>query len=87
MPIWDDVITEQDRIVYEHAGWHKPAGYGKRPALLVLTNLSICPVLSNSSLIFLTGSVHSGWLITIASGHFCFAPFMSSTVMQTCVVQ
>jgi nicotinamidase-related amidase len=36
MPIWDDVITEQDRIVYEHAGWHKPAGYGKRPALLIV---------------------------------------------------
>jgi nicotinamidase-related amidase len=36
VPIWDDVLTEQDRIVYEKAGWGKPAGYGKRPALLVV---------------------------------------------------
>lgn len=36
MPIWDDILTEQDRIVYKNAGWGKPAGYGQRPALLVV---------------------------------------------------
>lgn len=36
MRIWDDVLTEQDRIVYERAGWGKPAGYGRRPALLIV---------------------------------------------------
>ncbi len=36
MPIWDDVIPEQDRIVYERAGWGRRAGFGKRPALLVI---------------------------------------------------
>jgi maleamate amidohydrolase len=36
MAIWDDVLTEQDKIVYERAGWGKPGGYGKRPALLVV---------------------------------------------------
>jgi nicotinamidase-related amidase len=36
MAIWDDVLTEQDKIVYENAGWGKPAGFGKRPALLVV---------------------------------------------------
>jgi len=36
MAIWDDVLTDQDRVVYERAGWGKPAGYGKRPALLIV---------------------------------------------------
>jgi len=36
MAVWDEIITEQDRIVYEHAGWGKVAGYGERPALLVV---------------------------------------------------
>lgn len=36
MPIWDDVLTDLDRTVYERAGWGKPAGYGKRPALLIV---------------------------------------------------
>jgi hypothetical protein len=36
MAIWDDVLTDQDRVVYEGAGWGKPAGYGKRPALLIV---------------------------------------------------
>jgi len=36
MSIWDDVLTDQDRVVYERAGWGKPAGYGKRPALLIV---------------------------------------------------
>jgi len=36
MAIWDDVLTDQDRVVYQRAGWGKPAGYGKRPALLIV---------------------------------------------------
>jgi len=36
MAIWDDVLTEQDKVVFKNAGWGKTAGYGKRPALLVV---------------------------------------------------
>jgi len=36
MAVWDDVIPEQDRIVYERAGWGRRAGFGRRPALLVI---------------------------------------------------
>lgn len=34
--IWDDVITEQDRAVYEKAGYGQKGGFGQRPALLVV---------------------------------------------------
>ena len=36
MAIWDDVIPEQDKKIYETAGWSKPGGYGKKPALLLV---------------------------------------------------
>jgi maleamate amidohydrolase len=34
--IWDDYITDLDRQVYEKAGFGSPAGYGSRPAVLVI---------------------------------------------------
>jgi hypothetical protein len=36
MAIWDDVLPEEDRLVYEAAGWGTDAGFGERPALLVI---------------------------------------------------
>lgn len=36
MAIWDDLLTEQDKLVYQNAGWEKPMGYGKRPAILLV---------------------------------------------------
>jgi nicotinamidase-related amidase len=36
MPIWDDVLSETDREVFEAAGWGRPAGPGKRPVLMVI---------------------------------------------------
>lgn len=34
--IWDDVLTDEDRLVYEQAGYGAIGGGGKRPALLVI---------------------------------------------------
>jgi nicotinamidase-related amidase len=43
MAIWDDVITDTDRAVFEAAGWGRRAGYGKRPALMVIdVNYNFC---------------------------------------------
>ena len=36
MAIWDDVLTERDKIVFQKAGWGKPAGFGKKPVILVV---------------------------------------------------
>ncbi|MEA2330762.1 MAG: maleamate amidohydrolase [Thermoleophilaceae bacterium] len=36
MAIWDDVIPEQDRRVFELAGMGGDGGYGKRPVLVVV---------------------------------------------------
>ena len=36
MPVWDDVLPETDRQVFEAAGWGKNAGPGKRPVLMVI---------------------------------------------------
>ncbi len=36
MPIWDDVIPPEERAIYERGGWGGVAGYGRRPALLVV---------------------------------------------------
>jgi nicotinamidase-related amidase len=36
MAVWDDVLPEEDRLVYEAAGWGTDAGFGERPALLVI---------------------------------------------------
>ncbi len=36
MAIWDDVLTERDRKVFEKSGYGNRAGFGQRPALLVI---------------------------------------------------
>ncbi|MDE0170249.1 MAG: isochorismatase family protein [bacterium] len=41
--IWDDVLTDTDRAVFEEAGWGKRAGYGERPAVMVIdVNYNFC---------------------------------------------
>ena len=35
-PIWDDVISDQDRAVFEAAGYGQRGGFGERPAVLVV---------------------------------------------------
>lgn len=43
MAIWDDVLTETDKAVFEAAGWGKRAGYGHRPAIMVIdVNYNFC---------------------------------------------
>ncbi len=43
MAIWDDVLTETDREVFGAAGWGRRAGYGKRPAIMVIdVNYNFC---------------------------------------------
>lgn len=34
--MWDDVLTDQDRLIYQKAGFGEVGGGGKRPALLVI---------------------------------------------------
>lgn len=34
--IWDDVITESDRLVYAKAGYGREGGFGQKPVLLVV---------------------------------------------------
>lgn len=37
MAIWDDVITEQDRLVYQASGYgEERIGFGQRPALVII---------------------------------------------------
>ena len=36
MPVWDDVLSETDRQVFEAAGWGRNAGPGQRPVLMVI---------------------------------------------------
>ncbi len=36
MAIWDDVIPPEERALYERGGWGGIAGFGERPALLVV---------------------------------------------------
>lgn len=43
MAIWDDVLGDVDRAVFEAAGWGRRAGYGSRPALMVIdVNYNFC---------------------------------------------
>lgn len=43
MAIWDDVLTETDRTVFAAAGWGRRAGYGDRPAIMVIdVNYNFC---------------------------------------------
>ena len=40
---WDDVVSDEDREIFDIAGWGKRAGFGKRPALLVIdVNYNFC---------------------------------------------
>ena len=34
--IWDDFLTERDKAVYAAAGYGRRAGFGKRPALMII---------------------------------------------------
>jgi maleamate amidohydrolase len=34
--VWDDVLPEEDRVVFERAGWGKEVGFGDMPVLLVV---------------------------------------------------
>jgi nicotinamidase-related amidase len=36
MAIWDDILTERDRQVFGKAGYGRKAGFGQRPAVLVI---------------------------------------------------
>ncbi|HVP03922.1 MAG TPA: isochorismatase family protein [Solirubrobacteraceae bacterium] len=36
MAVWDDVLPDEDRRVFEIAGWGENAGFGERPVLLVV---------------------------------------------------
>ncbi len=36
MAIWDDVVPAEERALYEHGGWGGVAGFGQKPALLVV---------------------------------------------------
>ena len=34
--VWDRFLTDRDRLVFEAAGYRQKAGFGERPALLVV---------------------------------------------------
>jgi len=36
MAVWDDVLPEIDRLVYEKGGWGKPRPRGEKPVILVI---------------------------------------------------
>lgn len=36
MAIWDDVVPPEERVLYERGGWGGIAGFGEKPALLVV---------------------------------------------------
>lgn len=41
--IWDDVLGDTDRAVFDAAGWGRRAGFGERPVLLVIdVNYNFC---------------------------------------------
>ena len=43
MAVWDDVLGETDRQVFEAAGWGRRAGFGERPVLMVIdVNYNFC---------------------------------------------
>ena len=42
-PIWNEFLTERDKQVFGDAGYGARAGFGKRPALLVIdVNYAFC---------------------------------------------
>ena len=41
--VWDDILSDRDRTVFEAAGWGQRAGFGKRPAIVVIDiNYNFC---------------------------------------------
>lgn len=43
MAVWDDVLSERDRKIFDAAGWGQRAGYGDRPAIMVIdVNYNFC---------------------------------------------
>ena len=43
MAVWDDVLGETDRKVFDAAGWGRRAGFGERPAVVVIdVNYNFC---------------------------------------------
>lgn len=43
MPVWDQFITERDRVVFQEAGYGAMVGFGQHPAVLVVdVNRSFC---------------------------------------------
>jgi nicotinamidase-related amidase len=41
--VWDDVLGETDRTVFEAAGWGRRAGFGQRPVIAVIdVNYNFC---------------------------------------------
>jgi maleamate amidohydrolase len=43
MAVWDDVLSDRDRQIFAAAGWGRRAGYGKRPAIMVIdVNYNFC---------------------------------------------
>jgi nicotinamidase-related amidase len=43
VPVWDDILSDRDRKVFEAAGWGQRAGFGKRPAIVVIDiNYNFC---------------------------------------------
>lgn len=43
MAVWDDVLGDTDRAVFEAAGWGRRAGFGARPAIVVIdVNYNFC---------------------------------------------
>lgn len=36
MPIWDDIVTDRDRLVYKEAGYGRSVGPGRRVAVMVI---------------------------------------------------
>jgi nicotinamidase-related amidase len=40
---WDGLLSDEERAIFEAAGWGRPAGFGQRPAVLVIDmNYNFC---------------------------------------------
>ena len=43
MAVWDDVLSDRDRQIFAAAGWGRRAGFGKRPAVMIIdVNYNFC---------------------------------------------
>ena len=71
--IWDKFLTERDKAVFAAGGFGARAGFGKRPALLVIdVNWAFCGNVRNISLTRSSaGAPHvarrAGWLLNTSS--------------------